>query len=102
MNIDPLRRPPPVTLKNVTRRAPSEEREPASLGGAVKDEISQQDLVDRLMKMDELRPDVVALGRKLAEDPSYPPDNVIERLAEVLAEMPINWFADEAEGDESV
>lgn len=100
VNIDPLRRPLPVTLKSVTRRSASEEREPPSLGGAVKDEISQQDLVNRLKKMEDVRPDVVELGRRLAQDPSYPPDNVVERLAEVLAEMPIDWLT-ESDSDES-
>lgn len=96
MNIDPLKRQPQIPLQGVTRRVqPDSSRQRRETSGdAVLDNINRQGLVQQLKDMPEVRSEVVDLGRKLADDPAYPPDEVIDQLAQVIADMPMDWFDD--------
>jgi hypothetical protein len=38
------------------------------------------------------RADVVELGRKLAKRSRLSPDEVIDKLAQVIADMPVDWL----------
>ncbi len=93
MNIDPLKRQQPIALRGVTRRTrPDESEQRQTSGDAVLDNITRQNLVLQLKDLPEVRADVVELGRKLANDPGYPPDEVIDKLAQVIADMPVDWL----------
>lgn len=41
-----------------------------------------------LIRQPEIRPEVVARGRELAADPSYPPPTVVSRLAQQILAAP--------------
>jgi hypothetical protein len=43
----------------------------------------------------------VELGRKLANDPNYPPEHVVDQLAKILAGMPMDWVDDFVDDFES-
>lgn len=97
VDIDPIRRQQPVTLRGVTRLAPKEPA-PAKDGvDGVQDQIARQNLVEKLMNMPEIRPEMVERGKQLAMDPNYPPEEVVNKLAEKLASMPIDWLDDTIE-----
>jgi hypothetical protein len=42
-------------------------------------------MVDQLISQPEIRESMVELGRKLVEDPQYPPTEVVERVAQILS-----------------
>ncbi len=97
VDIDPIRRQQPITLRGVTRLA-SKEPAPAKDGtDGVHDQIARQNLVEKLMNMPDVRPEMVERGKQLASDPDYPPEEVVNALAEKLANMPIDWLDDSIE-----
>jgi hypothetical protein len=48
---------------------------------------SQESLQAALRQQPEIRPDVVALGQKLAVDADYPPMKIIQELSKMLIAM---------------
>lgn len=42
-------------------------------------------MVGNLISMPEVRDDIVELGRKLAKDPSYPQEDVVDQVARILS-----------------
>jgi hypothetical protein len=42
-------------------------------------------LLDRLKNQSDIRPDVVARAKELISDSKYPPDDVLDRIAVLLA-----------------
>ncbi len=44
-----------------------------------------QSMVGDLISMPEVREDIVELGRKLAKDPSYPQEDVVDQVARILS-----------------
>lgn len=48
------------------------------------DVLKQQDMVAQLKTMDEIRPEVVALGKALAKDSSFPSGKELDQLAQAL------------------
>jgi len=96
VNIDPIKSHQPTGVESVSRRGVSTggNKNAPSTGDAVLDNISQQNLVDQVRDMPEIRTDVTSIGRKLAEDPNYPPDEVIDKLANLLADLGPGWMDD--------
>ena len=96
MNIDPIKRQPPSGIEGVSRRGvPTQSKQDAlSSGDAVLDNISQQKLLDQVRDMPEVRSDIVEIGRKLAQDPNYPPDEIIDKIANLLADAGAGWTDD--------
>lgn len=43
-------------------------------------------LGEAIAKEPVIRPELVELGRKLSADPGYPPEHVVEKLAELLSQ----------------
>jgi hypothetical protein len=77
----------------------------ASTGDAVLDNITRQNLLDQIREMPEVRTEVVSLGRQLANDPGYPSDEAIDKIANMMADLEPGWMdaldAGEAEGNET-
>ena len=95
VNIDPLKRQQPIALQGVTRRAqPDGSQQRNASGEAVLDNITRQNVLQQLKDLPEVRSNVMELGRRLAEDPSYPPDDVIDKLAQIIADLPADWMDD--------
>jgi len=42
-------------------------------------------MVDNLMSMPEVRDEVVELGRRLARDPEYPQEHIVDEVSRILA-----------------
>ena len=87
MNIDPLKRQTQVSsLQQVVSKR--EDQNPSGDEEGMRLDVkTHENLMGQLNEMPESRPDVVALGRKLAEDPNYPSDDVLEKLSEVLIDV---------------
>ena len=71
------------------------------------DNISQEGLLDLVKDMPDVREDVVSeIGQKLADDPSYPTDEMIDQFSSMLVNTDTSWMDavdSEAEtGDENV
>ena len=49
-----------------------------------------QALVRKLVEMSEVRPEMVERGRKLAADPNYPSDEIVNEIAKHIARMPLD------------
>jgi len=85
MRINGSNRPEPLRpngRKASAKQTPKGES-PASSDRA---EIGQvQAMVGDLIEMPEVREEVTALGRRLAGDPAYPPKEVVEEVAKILA-----------------
>ena len=76
---DPLR---PSRKKNAHRGA----SEAGADSPGDRAELGQvQTMVGNLIEMPEVREEVTALGRRLASDPAYPPKEVVEEVARILA-----------------
>lgn len=85
MNIDPIKRNQDMKARAVAR-ARSPESPASATPAPVVDEIEHGKWIEQLKAMPDTRPEVIALGRKLAEDPGYPPDELLDRLAEMLVD----------------
>lgn len=59
-------------------------QKPAVTDGEQLSSSSSQALRTALQNTPEVRADVVARGKALASDPSYPPLHIIEKLAELM------------------
>ena len=94
MNIDPIKRQPPTSIEGVTRRGVSTQGKQGALSGdaAVLDNITQQKLLDQVRDLPEVRSDIVEIGRRLAQDPNYPPDEIIDKIANLLADVGPDWL----------
>ncbi len=94
VNIDPLKRQLPTGLEGVTRRHTSAgEKQSTSAGqDAVLDNINRQNLLERIREIPEARSEVVEIGRRLAEDPNYPSDELVDKLANALADLEPGWL----------
>ncbi len=92
VNINPIKRNETVRYGTVSK-AKSDSANVAPSEGVI-DDINRSDLVEKLRAMPDVRPEVVELGRRLANSPDYPPDELVEKLAEVITSMPDD-FEDE-------
>ncbi|MBN2068650.1 MAG: hypothetical protein JW739_03345 [Opitutales bacterium] len=83
MNIDPIKRQAQISsLRQVARK-----KGDSSVSGEDSlhlDSGFHENLMAQLNDMPDVRPDVVALGRRLASDPDYPSDGTLEQLAAIL------------------
>ena len=89
MNIDPLSN---SNINPFSRRHTSSTRgESAGAAGASGDQLSASrstSVRDALAAMPEVRPEVVARGRGLLADPSYPGQAIIEKIAALITPLP--------------
>jgi hypothetical protein len=57
------------------------------------DNITQQHLLDQVKDLPDIRTETVAgIGRKLADDPSYPSDEMIGKFASLLVSQEPGWM----------
>lgn len=47
--------------------------------------VQVQSMVDNLMSIPEVREEVVELGRRLARDPDYPQEHIVDEVSRILA-----------------
>ncbi|HNX04967.1 MAG TPA: hypothetical protein PKI32_05670 [Opitutales bacterium] len=96
MNIDPLKGQSSGSIGNVTRRSgnlsTSGRLDTSSSDDSELDLITQQNLLDQVRDMPEVRSEVSAMGRRLAEDPNYPSDEAVEKIATLMADLDPNWM----------
>jgi hypothetical protein len=89
VNIDPLKSSLTESAGNVGKRSRIGETTVSSSGASDDSEldtISQQGLLDLVKTMPDVRPEVVEkVGERLAEDPSYPTDEMVDKFAKMLA-----------------
>jgi hypothetical protein len=89
VNIDPLKTQVPTTLGGVSRRGASTG---GNAGAATGEEVVsegieiKENLVREAGSMPDVRADVVEMGRRLAADPNYPPDELVEKFASMLVD----------------
>jgi hypothetical protein len=90
VNIDPLKSSPSETTGNVSKRGRITNSQTMSTGTSTDselDNISQEGLLDLVKDMPDVRSEVVSeVGQKLANDPSYPTDEMVEKFASLLAD----------------
>lgn len=86
VNINPIKRNETLRFGAVSK-AKSQSTRSAPEEGVI-DGILRNDLVDKLRAMPDVRPEVVELGRRLANSPDYPPDELVEKLAQVITSLP--------------
>jgi hypothetical protein len=70
------------------RKRPAPESGGDRDGPSVEDQIALaqiHNMVDQLISQPEVRQEMVDLGKRLVADPSYPPNEVVERVAQILA-----------------
>jgi hypothetical protein len=97
VNIDPLSGQSSEGIGKITRRF----GKPSTSGGAGAgahddselDLITRQNLLDQVRDLPEVRADVAQMGRTLANDPNYPSDEAVEKLATLMAGMDTDWTA---------
>jgi hypothetical protein len=88
MNIDPLNNSSFVPASR--RHGPNGQRseDPSSGGGF--DQLSTQrstSVRETLAALPEIRPEVVARGRELLADPSYPGQDIVEKIARLITPL---------------
>lgn len=91
MHLDPIKRPVDFTIRVTPKARPDKGQQSEQTAAKSLPPVSLNDLVSELKQMAETRPDVVEMGRKLAEDPDYPPEDVLDRLADMMADFPEEW-----------
>ena len=95
MNIDPLKGQSSEGVKNVSRHSTLTTAAQMNTGSADDSEldlITQQNLLDQVKELPEVRTEVADIGRKLAEDPDYPTDEAIDKIASLLADLEPGWM----------
>ena len=106
VNIDPLKGQSSGNIGRLSRRSGNQSLSArldlSSADDSELDLITQQNLLDQVRDMPEVRSEVSEMGRKLAEDPSYPSDEAVEKIATLLADVDPGWMdAINSEGDAS-
>jgi hypothetical protein len=105
VNIDPLKSESPSggvgnVGKRSTRITTSTDTNAGTTDDAEMDNITQQNLLDMVKELPEVRGEVTTMGVTLANDPNYPSDEAIEKIATLMAGLEPGWMdAIEAEGD---
>jgi hypothetical protein len=89
MNIDPLNNSnfvPPARLNGQNQSRSGD----ASSGGGFDRLLAQlsTSVRDTLASLPEVRPEVVDRGRQLAADPSYPGQDIIQKIASLITPLP--------------
>lgn len=56
------------------------------------DNITKQNLLEHIRDLPEVRDEVTQIGRRLAEDPGYPPDELVDKLASAMADLEPGWL----------
>lgn len=107
MNIDPLKSESSSgSVGNVGKRsarvATSTDLNAGTTDDSELDNITQQHLLDEVKDLPEVRSDVATMGVTLANDPNYPSDEAIEKIATLMADLEPGWMdAIDAEEDSS-
>jgi hypothetical protein len=90
VNIDPLKSSTTETAGNVGRRGHISDTTVSTTANADDSEldmISQEGLLDLVKNMPDVRAEVVEkIGQKIADDSSYPSDEMVEKFAGMLAD----------------
>lgn len=88
MRIDPPNQRNNIRDIGSAKRKPAAGSSSSDDGPNVEDQIALaqiHNMVDQLISQPEIRESMVELGRKLVNDPSYPPSEVVDRVAEILS-----------------
>jgi hypothetical protein len=88
VRIDPPDPRDKIRNLNQVRRRPTPETANGSEPQSVEDQIALaqiHNMVDQLISQPEVRNEMVDLGKKLVADPQYPPQEVVERVAQILS-----------------
>jgi hypothetical protein len=104
VNIDPLKRTTSEGVNTVVRHTDLSAAAQTSAGttdDSELDNITQQNLLDQVRDMPEVRTEVSDIGRKLAEDPNYPSDEAIDKIATLMADLEPGWM-DSIDAEEDV
>lgn len=86
MNIEPIDNVQPVLQSQVSLKQ-KDDKQPLPKDEALEkttDVSRQQELVAKLKELDEVRPEVVQAGKRLANDPSFPKSEELDQLAKAL------------------
>jgi hypothetical protein len=97
VNIDPLKRQSSesVGTSSVSRRSSLSTAAQTSSGttdDAELDNITQQNLLDLVKDMPEVRTEVTDIGMTLANDPNYPSEEAVDKLATLMMDMEPGWM----------
>jgi len=87
VNIDPIKRQTDIRFEPAAKPPPR--KETPELGQQDLEAPVHEHLMTELKNMPDVRPDVVELGKKLASDPGYPSEEVLDKLAEILVDLPV-------------
>jgi len=91
MNIDPLSNLNNLSLSNARKASPQRpvqaEKTQEAPGSGVSAVDRHQELVKKLADLPEIRPEAVERGKQLVADPEFPSAAVVDRVAELLAEL---------------
>lgn len=94
MNIDPRNTASHLYAQNLAKQSQAGQAKPAASAEAkpatVAGDTLQLSALDRLRSEPEIRPEVVARGRELLNDPNFPSKEMINDLAKLIVP-----FADE-------
>ncbi len=88
MRIDPPNQRNNVRDVSAAKRKPATSSTGSQDGPNVEDQIALaqiHNMVDQLISQPEIRESMVELGRKLVNDPKYPPAEVVNKVAELLS-----------------
>jgi hypothetical protein len=105
VNIDPLKSESPSSGvgnvgKRSTRISTSTDLNAGTTDDSELDNITQQNLLDQIKELPEVRSDVATMGVTLANDPNYPSDEAIDKIATLMAGLEPGWMdAIDAEPD---
>jgi len=105
VNIDPLKSESSSGgVGNVGKRsakvATSTDFSAGTTDDAEMDNITQQNFLDQIKELPEVRSEVATMGVTLANDPNYPSDEAIEKIATLMADLEPGWMdAIDAEDD---
>ncbi len=107
VNIDPVKRQPTAGIESISRRQQAAGQKQSAPSGqdAVMDNITRQNLLDQIRDIPDVRSDVTEIGRRLADDPDYPPAELVDKLANALADLEPGWLdslGDVEEGEDEV
>ena len=97
MNIDPLKSESSSnSVSNVGKRtsriATSTDFNAGTMDDSEMDNITQQHLLDQVKELPEVRSDVATMGVTLANDPNYPSDEAIDKIATLMSGLEPGWM----------
>jgi hypothetical protein len=99
VNVDPLKRQSSesVSSGSVSKRDKISLSIQSTLNSGVSDDaeldnITQQNLLDMVKDMPETRSDVTAIGQKLADDPNYPSEEALDKIANLMVDQSADWM----------